>query len=348
MGGIKDYLFALQAGANIKIDPLSEIRNAGIVTNGSVFWLKQTDDPDYTTFQDAVGASNVRNGLQASIDQVRSDTNDYVLVAPHTGGTILTLGTAVDVNEDRVHILGVGPKPVPQSYNGLGFQGFVVATGNDTELVMVSGAGVEIGGLRFLGTSGTDATGTITATFRAGTASTGTAHDLWLHDLQIENNNAAAAGGTAPIFEVTGDVGGGIAGLRVDRCWIGNWSWAPTPAINFAGTAGPTRAEFRDCTFVIDAQATSDRFVTLGTGVTEYTVFKNCDFINVEAGTLPASAIVGAVLVDNPVLLRNNSYINVTAAGTDTEEFKSPAYSGTAAAITDVGIAIGTAAIIPA
>ena len=347
MPSFRDYEPALQF---VKIDPLSEIRNAGIVTNGSVFWSKQVDDPDYTTFQDQVGAANVRNTLQTSIDQVRSDTNDYVLVAPHTGGTALTLGTAVDVNEDRVHILGVGSKPVPQTYNGLTYQGYVVATGNDTELVFVSGAGVEIGGLRFLGTSGTDATGTITATFRVGTASTGTAHDLWLHDLQIENNNAAAAGGTAPVFEVTGDVATGIQGLRVDRSWIGNWSWAPTPLLNFAGTAGPTRAEFRDCTFVIDAQATTDGYVTWGTGVTEYGQFKNCDFINVEAGTAPASVIRGALLVDNPVLLTDCSGVNVTAFGTDTELLIVPNQSGTAGAGARnprIGF-IGTAGIIAA
>lgn len=345
MSKFSDYEPFLAYGG--KIDPLSEIRNAGIVTNGSVFWVKQVDDPDYTTFQDSVGAANVRNTIQGAVDLARSDTNDYVLVAPHTGGTAITLGTALDVNEDRVHILGVGSKPVPQTYNGLTFQGFVVATGNDTELVNVTGAGVEIGGLRFLGTSGTHASGTITATFRAGTASTGTAHDLWLHDLQIENNQAAAAGGTAPIFEVAGDVAGGIQGLRVDRSWIGNWNWAPTPLISFTGTAGPTRAEFRDCTFVIDAQATTDSFITLGTGVTEYTIFKNCDFINVEAGTAPASALTGAILVDNPVLLRDCSYVNITQAGTDTEHYKSPVASGTSAAIRDYGIAVGTAALTP-
>ena len=348
MPRFKDYDPFFMAGG--KIDPLSEIRNSGIVTNGSVFWVKQTDDPDYTTFQDQVGASALRNTLQAGVDQVRSDTNDYVLVAPHTGGTALTLGTAVDVNEDRVHILGLGYKPVPQTYNGLTFQGYVVATGNDTELVMVTGAGVEIGGLKFLGTSGTDATGTITTTFRAGTASTGTAHDLYLHDLQIENNNAAAGGGTAPIFEVTGDVGGGIQGLRVDRCWIGNWSWAPTPIVNFTGTAGPTRAEFRDCTFVTDAQATTDRFITLGTGVTEYTIIDNCSFINVEAGTAPASAIVGALLVDNPVIVRNCYGGNITAIGTDTELLATPIQSGTAGAgMRNPGIGIiGTAGIVAA
>ena len=55
--------------------------------------------------------------------------------------------------------------------------------------------------------------------------------------------------------------------------------------------------------------------------------------------------IIGAILVDNPVLMRNNSYINVTQAGTDTEVFKTPASSGTQAAMFDYGIATGTAAL---
>ena len=330
-----------------KIDPLTEIRNAGIVTNGQVYWVSSESDSDHRQRTDDLGNTYVKTSLASAMSAVETNANDYVLVVPTDGGTARRLGTAFDVNKNRVHVLGVGYKPVPQTYAGLTFDGYAVASGVDTELVMVSAGGVEIGGLRFLGTSGTHANGTVTATFRAGTSSTGTPHDLWLHDLQIESNQAAAANGTAPVFEVTGDVGSGISGLRVDRGWIGNWSWAPTPLVNFAGTAGPTRFEFRDCMFVIDAQATTDRFITTGTGVTEYGFFKNCDFLNVEAGTLPASALTGALLVDNPILLRNCSYINVTQAGTDTEAYKSPASSGTQAAVFDYGISIGTAAIAP-
>lgn len=331
-----------------KIDPLSEIRNAGIVTNGEVYWVSSTADADHTERTDELGRGVVKTSLQQAIDAVETDQNDYVLVIPTDGGTARDLGTAVDINEDRVHVLGVGYKPSPMSYNGLTFRGYVAATGIDTELVNVTGAGVELGGLRFLGTSGTADLGTITALMRVGTAASGTPHDLWVHDLHVENTSAAAANGTAFIVNITGDVATGITGIRFDRSWLGNWSWAPAAVVQMGGTAGPTRAEFHDSTFVIDAQATTDDFVAMGTGVTEYTKFKNCEFINVEAGTLPASVFTGAVLVDNPVLLRNCSYVNVTQAGTDTEVFKSPAYSGTAAAITDVGISIGTAAIAPA
>ena len=332
------------------IDPLSEIRNAGIVTNGTVFWVSSVSDSAHRTRTDDLGNSVVKETVQQAIDAAVTDRNDYILVIPTDGGTARRLGTALDVNEDRLHILGVGYKPVPQSYAGLTFDGFAVASpaGNDTELVMVTGAGVEIGGLRFLGTSGTHSSGTITATFRVGTAASGTPHDLWLHDLQVENNNAAAVGGTAPIFEVTGDVATGVRGIRVERCWIGNFSWGPTPVVNLAGTAGPSRTEFIDCRLVMDAQATTDAFVTGGTGVIEYMLFKNCDFVNVESGTLNASVFSGAAAADNPVLFRNCSAVNVTQVGTGANMYKSPASSGTQAAIFDYGISVGSAALIPA
>lgn len=331
-----------------KIDPLTEIRNAGIVTSGEVFWVSSASDANHTTRRNDLGRAVVKETVQQAVAAAQDDRNDYIMVIPTDGGTARDLGTAIDINKDRVHVLGVGYKPAPMAYNGLTFRGYVAASGIDTELVFVTGAGVELGGLKFLGTSGTHANGTITSHLRIGTAASGTPHDLWVHDVHVESTQAAADNGTADIVLITGDVASGISGVRFERCWLGNWAWAPEAVVKTAGTAGPTRIEFHDTTFVIDAQATTDDFVVLGTGQTEYAVFKNCDFINVEAGTAPASALTGAVLVDNPVLMRNCSYINVTQAGTDTEVFKAPAYSGTAAAITDVGIAIGTAAIKPA
>jgi hypothetical protein len=328
-----------------KIDPLSEIRNAGIVTNGDVYWVSSTLDSDHTARTDALGRKEVRVSLQSAIDEVVSDQNDYVLVIPTDGGTARPLGTAVDVNEDRVHILGIGAKPAPMAYNGLTFQGYVAANGIDTELLNVTGAGVELGGLRFLGTSGTAAGGTITAQMRVGTAASGTPHDLWVHDFHVENTSAAADDGTAVIVQIIGDVAGGIQGLRFDRCWFGDWAWAPTGVVSVSGTAGPTRAEFRDCKFVMDAQATTDFFILCGTGVTNYNLFENCGFINVEAGTAPASALTGASLADNPVVMRNCYYVNTTQAGTDTEVYKTPSFSGTQAAMFDPGIASGTASI---
>src|SRR3990167_4630785 len=271
-----------------KIDPLTEIRNAGIITNGQVYWVSSVSDGDHRQRTNDMGNTVVKTGLQAAIDAVETDQNDYVLVIPTDGGTVrdLAANAGININEDRVHILGVGYKPAPMGYNGLTFRGFVAAGSPsiDTELVSVTGAGVELGGLKFLGTSGTADGGTVTAYLRIGTAASGTPHDFWAHDLHVENNQAAAAGGTAPIVVISGDVAGGIAGIRFDNCWFGNRTWAPTGIVTTTGTAGPTRLEFHNTTFLMDAQAVGDSFLVIGTGVTEYTIVDNCKFINVEAG----------------------------------------------------------------
>ena len=334
-----------------KIDPLTEIRNAGIVTSGDVFWVSSVSDDQHRTRTKDLGRKWVKETVNAAVADSRDNHNDYIMVIPTDGGSVVNLGTAIDITKDRLHLLGVGNKPTPQAYGGLTYRGYVAASGVDTELIAINGAGVEIGGLKFLGTSGTHTGGTMTALMRIGTSANGTPHDLWVHDVHVESTQAAADNGTADIVTFVGNVPGGIQGARFDRCWIGNWSWNPTNGVvnmGNAGTAGPTRTEFRDTTFMVDTQATTDKLVVLGTGVTEYTLFDRCRFINVEAGTAPASALTGALLVDNPVLLFDCKAVNITQVGTDTEAYKSPVSSGTQAALFDYGIAVGTAALAPA
>lgn len=331
-----------------KIDPLTEIRNLGIVTAGDVFWVSSESDDAHRDRVDDLGRKVVKVSLQAGIDDATTDQNDYVLVVPTDGGTARGLGTAVDVNEDRLHILGLGAGPAPRFYEGLTFRGYVVADGVDTELLNITGAGVEVGGLKFLGTSGTHANGTITALVRVGTAASGTPHDLYFHDNHVENDQAAAANGTAFIVNVTGDVAGGIQGLRFERNWLGNWQWAPAAVLQTGGTAGPTGLVLKDNTLVIDAQAVGDDFVVVGTGARRYWLSENNRFINVTAGTASASVYTGAVLADHPVLSFNDAAVNATEIGTDTEVFVAPVASGTRALVYNPNLAIGTAALVAA
>ena len=97
----------------------------------------------------------------------------------------------------------------------------------------------------------------------------------------------------------------------------------------------------------MDAQATTDAFITGGTGATEYVLFKDCDFLNVESGTAVASVYSGIASADNPVLFRNCSAVNVTQIGSGAEMYKTPTASGTAASVRDYGISVGTAALTP-
>ncbi len=347
--------FLAQGG---KIDPLSEIRNAGIITSGDVFWVSHEDDSAHRTRHDAIGGGNfVASVIQNGLDKTADDENDYVMVIPRDNNATWAdanlgsaAGTPLAVQTDRVHLISVGYGANLHGYSNT-LESYVVATGVfDTSLVNVNAAGVEMAGFRILGTSGTNANGTISAGYlQIGTDATGTPHNFWAHDMVIENNLAAAAtGGTNDIVTFVGDVGGGITGARFDNVWAGNWSWAPEAIVRGSGTAGPTRTEFYDCTFVENAQATTDSLITWGTGQTEYTSFERCKFINVDIGTLNASAIEGALLLDNPMLVSNCVGLNVTQLGTDTECFVAPVSSGTRALLYNTNIASGTAALVAA
>lgn len=314
-----------------KIDPLSEIQNAGIITSGSVFWVKSTSDSDYSTFQNQVGPANIFNDVQSALNKCRNDKNDYVMICPKdsnaTWTNTLTPGSAFVVNKARTHVVGVGI--------GRGMVGYTVtladngtAVAYDTSILKVNAPGCEIFGIRVLGTSGTSANGTFSGGLVSiGTASTGTAHNTWLHDIAIENAeaNGMGANGTFTLLKTAGTVNG----LRVDNSVF---ACNTDGAISVAFGNGNQRPEFYNTRFVTQAQATTDKMVTTGTGATDYVLFKNCEFINLNSAQKPASAVTGSVTTTNPVLMEYCSFVNITAAGTDPTVYTVPNQAGTAGA----------------
>ena len=320
-----------------KIDPLSEIRNAGIVTSGDVFWVKAPGDTAYTTVKDAVGAGVLRDDIQAAVDLTATDENDYVFVAPRDVGTPWGLGTALDLNEDRMHLIALGYNAKPgRTYSAL-IEGSY-GTSPDTEVVAVTGQAVEIAGFNIRGTLGTNDGGTMSnAVLFLGTASTGTAHDLWVHNCTISIN---AAQGTPPL----------VAGLLAADVRFEDVLFDADVASNIQGVLFPASAprwEFHNCRFLKQAQAVGDQFAVSGTGAIGYHLFKDCTFLNRTNGTAIASAVTGSVTVaTNGILMQNCSYLNVTEAGTDPGVFVVPAQSGTSARVVDPGLAIGSAALV--
>jgi ABC-type tungstate transport system permease subunit len=332
-----------------KIDPLTEIRNAGLVTSGRVLWVKATTDADYNTVKDAVGASFMFNNIQKAVDACRSDKNDYILVAPKDGGTAFrpnedVAGTALLLNKARVHLLSLGFNRTPYGYETT-LQGHGTTSAYDTSLVKVLAPGVEIGGFRILGTAGTTANGTTNTYLLAGTASTGTAHNLWVHDCAIETNLAASGGanGTPTMVSMTNDTG--PDGIRFDNCLIGNTAAGPVKWLSLNNIG--KHHNFNDNTFVGFTGNSADIFISPGTGATNYALFKRNVFINQDSATAVASLFVGSTTVKNPVLMVDCQYVNFTQAGTDPTIFKTPVASGTAASVRDYGIAVGTAALTP-
>ena len=82
-----------------KIDPMSEIRNAGILTTSEVYWVKDLGDDDYVSLKNQVGKHYITNTIQDAIDKCVSDQNDYVMVCPKKDGSAWEMGTAITQNK---------------------------------------------------------------------------------------------------------------------------------------------------------------------------------------------------------------------------------------------------------
>ena len=324
-----------------KIDPLTEIRNLGIVTAGDVFWVSSPSDSDHTDRVDQLGRGVVKVSGQAAVDVCSNDQNDYVLFVPSDANAVFGLGTALDVNKDRVHMFGLGANKAKNSYSVTIRTN--MGTTQDTELVNVTGDGVELGGLRFLGTLGTHAGGTMSngVLFVQG-------HDLWVHDCVVEDSTNIW--GTPPVVR-----GGGTAAhdARFDDCYFaltgtGNVESAGNSPMVVGGD-GNKRWLFNRCYWRMPAGSVTETFFSPGTGAKETTVLRDCHFGLIN-GTTHAitSAIRGSTTANNPVLCINCTGLSVTQIGTDPNVYKTPVQSGTRAVTYDQGLAVGTAMLIAA
>jgi hypothetical protein len=331
-----------------KIDPISEIRNAGIITNGSVFWVKSTSDSDYTTFQFQVGANIVLNDIQTAINKARTDKNDYVMVVPKDSNTAWTntsnVGSAITISKNRLALVSVGYGKSVYGYSNT-IQGLGSATAFDTAVVRVAASDTEIAGFRILGTTGTSANGTMSRALELGTAASGTAHQTWVHDCSIEVNNAAAGGANGTPDALT--IGGTASnGARFDNVTFGNN--VSNAKITLGNGNG--RLEFTRCKMITAAQATADVGIAAGTGATDFVLFKECDFMNINTGTAFASLVTGSVTVLNPIIFSYCTGLGVTAFGTDPTVYTIPNQAGTAGAgVHNPGIALrGSAGLVVA
>jgi hypothetical protein len=318
-----------------RIDPISEIRNAGIITDGDVWWVKNPSDASYTVTKDKVEPGKLKDNIQAGIDSAASDENDYVLVVPQDANAVWAIGTAIDVNEDRLHLISVGYTQTAVGYSNT-VRGFATTSGGtpvDASMVDVTGAGCEIAGFRVLGTAGTSGGGTVTQLLRVGT------HGLHVHDCAIEADDSAAD---------TSLVAGVAAthGARFDNVTIAQLGTADSPATPINLPHNGQRWKFNDCSVLLHISAAGDEFINAGTGVIHNVEFNRCNFINTNAGTTPASIVVGSVTVDDGVILMNDcSSVNCDDFGTDPTVFVSPVASGTLNSLYNPRISSGTAAV---
>jgi hypothetical protein len=322
-----------------KIDPISEVRNAGIVTSGDVYWVKDISDADYNSFKEAVGKENLFTSIQDAIDKCTDDQNDYVMVCPKNGGTAWELGTAIDLNKARVHLLSVGYTKATHGYTNT-LQGYATATGMDDEIVHVTAEGCEIAGFRLLGTNGTCSNGTMDNGILY---LSGSAHNLWVHDCSIETSGA----------EWDDEIPAGLVnsaalqhGVRFDDCFIGGTvqESAPGSQVLFVSSGGGRRWEVHDSVFLMHSINAGRKFVVAGTGDIEYLLLDRCKFLNLDQDVAVTSVVTGDVADDvGQVIMDHCVATNCTAFGTDDNCWVAPNLSGTVGEIANPGLAlIGT------
>lgn len=278
---------------NGKVNPLTEIMNAGISTSGNVYWVKDPSDADYLEFKDSVGKENLFDTIQPALDKCTTDENDYVLVCPKVGGSAYDLGgEGLNMSKDKVHLIGVGASPNNTDY-GVVVEGFGTAGTCDAYgLLYVTGKGVEVAGMKFSSTAGT-ASGGSTDTGGACMSLYGDAP--YIHDCTVEMSSGNWDAGTPDgAISVGSAIDGGL--LENMEIRFGTKTAQGTTAgvfFNFNNERWHIK-DSRFKQFAPDAQDSAIRLAP-GTvvGMGDVLTVENCQFLNYNSGTAWAVAISG-------------------------------------------------------
>lgn len=314
-----------------KIDPISELRNSGLVTSGDVYWVKDPSDDDYLSFKDAVGGSEYcYDTIQEAINKCTNDQNDYVMVCPKKDMAVWQLSAAIDLNKDKVHLISVGYGRQSKGYSNI-LEGYAATTTHDDEFLHITGSGCEVAGFYIHGTgAGTAATG-------YGTISngllyfSGTCEDVWVHDCTVRADGSNAAVWDTLAGVVAGSVG--VKNVRLTNVSIETGTALTTGTTVLLGVGGACKDwTVEDCTFKWWNSATTNRPINIGTGDIGALLFDQCKFLNINAATAPASLCTGNIAAESGIALFHFcSAVGVTAYGTDTEVYVAPTASGTSA-----------------
>lgn len=335
-----------------KIDPISEIKNAGILTSGSVFWVKDPSDNDYLEFKDNVGIDNCFDTIAAAVVKCKSDENDYVMVCPKKDGSVWDIDTSIALDKDRVHLISVGYNPNVQGVTGYSntLRGFGTS---DTSVVPtygflnITGNGCEVAGFRFYGTAGTALLGSVGADGGTGGLITIESDGNYIHDCAIEMNGPTwDAGGSMSLVRA----GSTHSSQRFERVAFNGGTDTTCDAYVAKLPQSGANWDFIDCTFTKTGVATTNHpFLAAGGTVDgNHANFENCKFVN-HLGTAPAMVIGGSMPVGALVLFKDCMAADVTTFGTGDGVKVSPSYAGGTInnLLQNPGIAIpGTALIV--
>lgn len=335
-----------------KIDPISEIKNAGVLTSGNVYWVKDPSDADYVEFKDSVGTENLFDDIQSAINKCKSDENDYIFVCPKKDGSAWTLTTGIDLDEDRVHLISLGYNPTLAGTAGYSntLQGFGTSdtsTPDTYGFLKVTGNGCEVAGFRFLATAGTALLGSVGADGGTGGILTIESNGNYFHDMAIERRGAAWDAGTPSAIVMAGST---HSSQKFENVFINAGTQTASDCHAVTLPQSGLNWEFENCTFAKTGIATGDQPILAAGGTADgiHASFENCKFVN-HLGTAPDSCVGGSMPVGSFITMKDCMAVGVTTFGTGAGVKIAPAFAGGTInnLLQNPGIAIpGTALIV--
>jgi len=344
--------------AGQRIDPLSDIRNAGILTTGNVIWVKHASDADYTTVKEAVGRANTFTTIQTAIDspKVRNGKNDYIIVCPRDNqSSWVVSGTPAGVvlNKDNVHLVGLGYLQSFGSNSVILEQPGTAGTIGTMGILQVTGDGCEVAGLYILGTAGTSTGGTMGDGGDGGLVTIGPGvQGFDFHDFKVEKSGIQWDSGTTGITGtptaaiVVGSAAGNIT-IRDGFIDLGTGLLSSASHgidLNFNNL----NVRVRNVEMYANKDAAAARFIDASPGTANGLSLwaERCTFVNT-SGTVISSAYAGTMGVGMFAVMKECMSVGATQAGTMGSCYIAPVY-GTATVVKNPYLGIGTAALISA
>ncbi len=342
-----------------KIDPLSEIRNAGIVTTGNVVWVKDPTDADYTTVKEAVGNEFFFDDIQSAIDssKVRAGLNDYIIVCPKDDNTAyVPTGTpaGITLDKDSVHLIGLGAgKSLGNASVVLEAPGTAGTIGT-LGVLRITGDNCEVAGIYVRGTAGTSTGGTLGDGGDGGLITIGAGvSGLDLHDFRVEKTGIQWDAGTTGITGTpAGDivVGSAATDITIRDGFINSGTGLLASASHGIKLMfNNTNIRVQNVEFMANHDAAASTFILQSPGTANNAlslIVDRCKFYNT-GGTATASAVGGTMGVGMRAIINESPTVGCTQVGTAGSTFVTPVY-GTATVVKNPYLGIGTAAIVSA
>ena len=270
------------------------ILNAGILTQGNVYWVFPSTGLDTNT---GAGPNSPLKTLRAALALCSADQNDVVLLCAQSNTAANTTdyqSSNLDWNKDGVHLIGVNSAPFIGQRSRVAPLATATAFAN---LFTVSADNCLIQNIEFYqGQMATNPTAASTCLTVSGQRNhfincqiSGIGHS----DLDDAGSNSLTLTGSENVF---------------DDCYIGLDTIIRATSVTEVVLSGtPTRNIFRRCHFETYTSGSTFKMITVPTGADRFVKFVDCDFVavqNVTSAVAP-TGVIGITTMNGQVLMRN-------------------------------------------